>query len=180
MWSLGVAALCCLRSTRFIASPNKVIPALGRKHWAKKCLFGKSTIQTCFSRCSIIPTSQLHQQQQWGQLRSARYPDIERKQTAGEEVCNLSGWVNRNVVGRGLGKSMVTDIRECQQLSPLCGYTCIIFIDCGVQSWVSFLTIFRARALHVSLRFPPNLFREQMDMLLESQECREKNGLPLF
>lgn len=45
---------CCLRSTQSITSLNNVILALGRKHTARKCLFRKKTIQTCFSGPSVI------------------------------------------------------------------------------------------------------------------------------
>ena len=45
---------CCLRSTQSITSLSNAILALGRKRTARKCLFRKKTIQTCFSGSSVI------------------------------------------------------------------------------------------------------------------------------
>lgn len=94
----------CLRSTQFIASQNKVILALGRKHWARKCLFCKKTIQTCFSRCSIIPASQLHQERQWQQLQSVESRYCREMNPRKERQCATLGWVNTIVARRGSGK----------------------------------------------------------------------------
>lgn len=114
MWCLGVAALCCLRSTWFMTSLNKVILARGRKHWARKCLFGKNTTQICFSSCSIIRASQLQQQQHRGEWQSrARHPDLVRKHTQGRAVSvqpqsgQIETWLEE-----GLGKTWTQPSRN--------------------------------------------------------------------